>query len=114
VRKAALALSLLLTACGSSREDAYRGQLECFAVHEMMENRAETSRQASEQDLQAAGRLETNYKRLLDSARQLGKSPADVVADAHSFMNKIDWSNSHGTEEYLDQVMSRCSRTSEH
>ena len=112
MRTPVLGLAFLLVGCGTPKEDSYREQLECYAVEEMMTSPLEPDGQVSElRRRQAADQLETDHKRLFDSARELGKSPADVVADARSLMNKIDWSNSHGTEEYLEQLMKSCPRT---
>jgi hypothetical protein len=113
VRRAAFALLLLAGGCTSAAETAYREQIECLSqyVEGGMDRPfgclPELCAIARTPEQIAAVR-EAFRAKAIEAGRALGKSPAQVNADALAFLNEIIGPDAHGSEERLRALMGRC------
>ena len=112
--RSAIAMILLATGCTSAAEAAYREQIECLSQYpegavpsppgccagccEMPGRTAEVI--AAERDRFRA--------RAIELGRALGKSPAEVAADARAYHAEIVGPDAHGSEERMEALGARC------
>lgn len=114
MRRAAGAL-LLLAGCTSAAEAAYREQVACLSQYVQggmerpfgccpgcCEMGRTPERTTAEHN---AFRTKAN-----EYGRALGKSPAEVTADARAFLSEIVGPDAHGSEERMEALNLRCQR----
>ena len=112
MRRAAVTLILLAAGCTSAAEAAYREQVECLSQY------PEGVVQPGPACCEMPGRTvavvtaerDAFRARAVELGRPLGKSPADVTAEARAYHNQIVGPDAHGSEERMEALGARCQR----
>ena len=112
MRRAALALLLLAGGCTSAAETAYREQVECLSRYPEGEVRAGPpgSEMPGRTVAVVTAERDAFRARAIERGRALGKSPADVAADARAYYHEIVGPDAHGSEERMEALGVRCQR----
>lgn len=111
MNRAAIGL-LLLAGCGSAAEAAYREQVECLSQYPEGEVRPGPagSEMPGRTIAVITAERDAFRARAIERGRALGKSPADVAADARAYRNEIVGPDAHGSEERMEALGIRCQR----
>src|SRR5207253_1389724 len=108
VRRAALALLVLPAAgCTSAGETAYREQVECLSQYpegEVVQAGPACCAMPGRTVAVVTAERDTFRERAIERGRALGKSAADVAADARAFRATIVGPDAHGSEERMEAL----------
>jgi hypothetical protein len=110
VKRQLIPLALVAAGCESAAQGAYREQIECLSQYpegalapppggEGMPGRTPE---------RIIAERETFRTRAIEHGQALGKTPADVAADAHAFHVRIVGPDAHASEERMEALGETC------
>ncbi|HTU10436.1 MAG TPA: hypothetical protein VMG08_06000 [Allosphingosinicella sp.] len=111
-RAAAIVPLLVAAGCASPAEAAYREAVECLSQYPEGEMRPGPpgSEMPGRTVAVVTAERDAFRARALEHGRAIGKSPADVAADARAFHDEILGPDAHGTEERMEALGATCRR----
>jgi hypothetical protein len=103
---------MLGAGCSSAAEAAYREQVECLSQYPegVVRPGPACCEMPGRTVAVVTAERDAFRARAIELGRPLGKSPADVTAEARAFHDQIVGPDAHGSEERMEALGARCQR----